>query len=225
MLVLIQGSFLVAGAQFIHFLKFLRPSAHRRFFIWNTAAVFLEFIFSVAGWNFAQRNLNLCPALSEAIHVRSKSRLGFSVLLFIFSTTFSILDIVVATIDARRNKDVNRRQGDHSIPTLPRWLLWDNTRFTVKRIVYQTLGVLLYCFTIYNIEYQTVRGLHKYLASIPGVTSQENKWSWGQALAVVPALLLLVKVFSTYITKEITVSFAKRQACTLPSHILASLKE
>ena len=217
MFVLIQGSFLVFGAQFIHFLKYRRPSEHRQFFIWNTVAVVFEFIFSLAGWNFGQRNLNLCPVLSEALHVRSKSRLGFSILLLVLSTIFSILDIVVARIDAHRNKDVNRRQGEHSISTLPRRLLWENTAFTLRRIVYHTLGVLFYCFTIYNIEYQTVRGLHKYLASIPGVTSHENTWSWGQAVAVVPAVLILIRAFSTYITKEITPPFAKRHACTLPS--------
>ena len=191
--VMIHGALLVTAPQILHLFKFQRRKYHRRLYWINTTFIFLAFMASYY-WgyqsNFAQ---NLCPDLREAIAMDRNHRAKVTLFGLVLSVLLSVIDIVVAAIDYSRNKFVNRKLGDHSRPTFPKWLLWNpkDQIWNYPRILYCVIAVTWFIFSIVNIEYFIIQDFHEYANHHTDgtVTNSENRWAIGQIIAFIAALL------------------------------------
>ena len=229
MTILLQGALVVTGPQLIHLSKFQRRTKHRRLFYLNTIASCLEYWVASFWFHQGGRNLNICSTLQEALHTTSQSRLPFIGNLLILSVILSITDVVVASIDGIRNKGIDRKAGDHSIPTLPRGILWESAHWTVRRGLYFLAGFSLYCYTIYAIEALTVRDLAETIAKADGISirKRHSNRDFAQLAVACWCGLWLWIVFCRYLTEEITWSFAKREVCkkSLSSLLTLAIKK
>ena len=79
---------------------------------------------------------------------------------------------------------MDRTRGDHSIPTLPRWILWERKLWNGRRIAYLAIGLSFYLLVICNVELNIIRYFHKAVQQIDGLSSTENSWGFGQVAAV-----------------------------------------
>lgn len=189
--VVIHQALLLTGAQAIHLLTFQRRSWHRWLYVGNTLLTIVEFAVSNLLPTWINRNSNYCPTLTDAILVARKEREHWTVFLLVVSFLFSLADVIVSKIDAIRNKDLDRNRGDHSIPTLPRWILWERKLWNRRRKAYLTIGLSIYLFLISNVELNIIRYFHEAIQQIDGLSSSENTWGFGQVSAVLvgPAAL------------------------------------
>jgi hypothetical protein len=208
--VLIQLNLLPVAAQLIHLSKFQRRSRHRLFFTLNTFLVGLEYAAFRELCGMATGNLHLCPQLDQVVEESNYRQRNFVMSLFLFSAILTVVDHVVYTMDRLRNQNVNRRAREHSVPTLPRRMLWESAHWTVRRGFYLALGFLLYSYTIYRIEVSTVQHLHSLVSSLDGIRSKGDLDFI--LLGFVGACSIWI--FLRYLTDEVTPSFAKRAICT-----------
>jgi hypothetical protein len=192
--VFIHQALLLTGAQVIHFFTYNRKSWHRWLYAANTLLTIVEFAVSNLLPTWINRNSNYCPTLTDAILAARKEREHGTVFLLVSSFVLSLADVIVRKIDTIRNKDVDRNRGDHSIPTLPRWILWDRTLWNRRRKAYLTIGLSIYLLVIYNVELNIIRYFHKAIRQTDGLSSAENSWGFGQVTAVLvgPAALGLM---------------------------------
>ena len=182
--VVIHQALLINGAQFIHLFTFSRKSWHRRLYVANTLSTLVEFAMSKLWPTWINRNGNYCPELTDAISAAQKEREKWTVFLLVLSFLFSLTDVIVSTIDRIRNKNVDRKRGDHSIPTLPRSILWDRKLWNRRRVAYLATGVIFYLHSIYNVEVNIIRYFHETVQKVDGLSSTENRWGYGQIVAI-----------------------------------------
>lgn len=133
----------------------------------------------------------LCPALSEAIAANKNHRAKYTIFGLVLSILLCVIDVAVSWIDQVRNKSIDRKNGDHSRPTFPKWMLWNpKDPWNFRRIVYCLIAVAWFAFSIFNVEYFIIRDFHEYAnRDTDGtVTNNENRWAIGQVMAFLAAL-------------------------------------
>jgi hypothetical protein len=209
LIVINHQTLMVTGLQFIHLLKFQRRSWHRWFFVANTIAVVFEFISS---WAFAQWTArSYCPALRDAIQLTQGQRYDWTIPALTLSIILSILDVSIATWDKHNNKNVDRKKGEHSRPSIRRVVLWKRANWNWQRIVYCLVGMLWTIFSIYNVEYFIIRGFHEFVQGISGVSSPENGWSPGQILTLAAtAITIFAAILRPYLI-SVTLIYAQKE--------------
>jgi hypothetical protein len=188
--VMIHGALLVTASQMLHLLKFQRRTLHRRVYCLNTALLFLSFMASYYFGFQSGAEENLCPALSEAIAVEKYHRAKSTIFTLVLSALLSVIDVVVSWVDYVRNKNINRKNGDHSRPTFPKWLVWNpKDAWTFRRVVYCLIAVGWFTFSIFNVEYFIIRDFHNFANKDTdgAVTNNENRWAIGQVVAFIVA--------------------------------------
>jgi hypothetical protein len=191
--VMIHGALLITAPQILHLFKFQRRKYHRRLYYINTTLIFLAFMASYY-WGYQSSFAeNLCPELREAIAMDRNHRAKVTLFGLVLSIFLSVIDSVVGVIDHIRNKFVNRKLGDHSRPTLPKWLLWNpkDQLWNYPRILYCVMAVTWFIFSIVNIEYLLIQDFHEYVNQHTDgtVTNSENRWAIGQITAFIAALI------------------------------------
>ena len=201
--VVIHQALLLTGAQVVHLFTYQRKSWHRWLYVANTLLTIVEFAVSNLWPTWINRNSNYCPTLTDAILAARKEREHWTVFLLVFSFLLSLTDVIVSKIDAIRNKKVDRKRGDHSIPTLPRWILWDRKLWNRRRTAYLTIGLSFYLFVISNVELNIIRYFHEAIEQIDGLSSAENSWGFGQVAAVLVGLAALGTMVRLLLIKKL----------------------
>jgi hypothetical protein len=191
--VMIHGALLITAPQILHLFKFQRQRDHCHLYWVNTAIILAAFMSSYYFRYQSSFSENLCPDLLEAIAMNSNHRAKVTVFGVVLSCFLTVIDIMVAAMDYSRNKFVNRKLGDHSRPTFPKWLLWNpaDQLWNHPRILYCVIAVTWFIFSIVNIEYLLIQDFHKYANDHTDgtVTNSENRWAIGQIIAIIIALI------------------------------------
>jgi len=190
--IMIHEALLTNGFQLIHTLQ--RPyRPHRTYFALNIHLTTVEFVFLFVGTKdhfrgLIDRNTNPCPALLQAMEDTQSYRLRWTVFPFAGAWFLCLLDSLIWFIDGYRN----RRKSSKSRWTkffLPKWLVWDNTKWTKSRILICGFGFLWWSFSLITLELFVIRNFHLYVQEFAtNVTSNEDVWSYGQLLALLVAL-------------------------------------
>ena len=220
--VVIHQALLITGAQFIHLLTFQRKAWHRWLYVANTLSALVEFTISNLWPAWINRNSNYCPTLTDAISSVRKERERWTIFLLVLSFVLSLSDATVRAIDTIRNKDVDRKKGDHSIPTLPRCILWDRNLWNRRRRAYLAIGVLFYLLSIYNVEVNIIRYFHEVVQQVGGLSSAENGWGFGQVVAIFVALIAFGATVRNYLIHKLA-PFAKKTKSIKPERPLSDL--
>ena len=220
--VFIHQALLITGAQFIHLVTFQRKSWHRWLYVGNSLLTLLEFTVSHLWPGWINRNSNYCPTLTDAISAARKEREQWTVFLLVLGFLLSLSDGVVSTIDGIRNKDIDRKKGDRSIPTLPRYILWDRNLWNRQRVAYLTGGALVYLLSIYNLESNIIRYFHKAVQQVGGVSSAENRWGFGQVVGIFVGPMAFVAMMHNYLVDTLA-PFAKKTKSMKPERSSSDL--
>jgi hypothetical protein len=191
--VMIHGALLITAPQILHLFKFQRRRNHRRLYWINTAIILTAFVLSYYGGYQSSFSENLCPELREAIAMNRNHRAKVTLFGVVLCCFLTAIDIMVAAIDYIRNKFVDRKLGDHSRPTFPKWLLWNpkDQLWNYPRILYCVMAVTWFIFSIVNIEYLLIQDFHEYANHHTDgtITNSENRWAIGQIIAIIIALI------------------------------------
>lgn len=217
--VMVHQAVLVNGPQLIHLSKFQRRSWHRWFYVSNTIVTLIEYVVSLQWSSWINRNGNFCPQLTDAINATQGERANWTIVPLLINIILSSLDVLIAIIDKYRNRHVDRSKGDHSRPTIPRRFLWERKNCDCKRAAYFSIGVVIFFFSVFIVEFPIMWYFHKTIENIEGISSSEDGWGIGQCIAMSIGVMVLLTTLRSYLIKEFR-PYARKAKGPLPMQIL-----
>lgn len=208
LMITIHLSLLLNGPQLIHLFKFQRRSWHRWYFVTNTICTLAEFLLSCLRPAWINRNGNFCPELNNAMEATQVERLNWTIFLLVLNIGLSLCDVLVSATDRLRNKD--KKPGERSRPTIPRFVTWDKNVWSSRRVVYCVVGYLLLFLSICNLEVAIIRHFHESVRHVDALSSAENGWgAYGQMIPAFSAIVPFFVNLRTYLI-SVTYTYAKK---------------
>lgn len=221
---LIHYFLLLTGPQLIHFFRFRHLLWHRRIYWLNTCLILVESVISFGFPTWMSRNLNYCPELRRAFRKVPQEHLRSTIAGLVINVIFSVLEYWWSTYNVRRRTFLDREKNGKRRPVLPRWVTWDKSMWSGRRMIYCALGILWAACWVAYLESFILGTSYSLIKSLTdnAMSSTDNAWQFGQILALVQAATqLCINVRCGLL--EFTKPWARRHRGLLPEICLPTL--
>jgi hypothetical protein len=169
--------------------------SHIVFFTVNAGFSFIDFLIAafadtlgITKW--VARNKPFCSELQAAVDDTFVHWINWTMVPIALGMSLAVGLSFVYYYDGWRNRGVPYSPYAWTF-LRPRSIVWTQNKWQIQRITVSIIAVLIYVFSIINLEYFIIHNFHSHARLFPDISSGENGWSWGQMggfLSVLTAL-------------------------------------